>query len=182
MSDTYPWIEYPDIWPTQPSFMAWVRGGLRRGLWEKHPVKLQFLNSQKIPMENTNPRSKKRYPTVPGLKCAICGGLFRTTQAQVDHLCGNHPLKTMDDLQTFTEAMIMVKTSDLQIVCKPCHKIKSYAERMEISFEEAKAIKQAIEICKTKQDKQFLIEHGVKPATNAAKRRTQVEEVLKEEQ
>lgn len=180
MSDYKAWEVYPEIWKTQAAWMAWVRGGIRRGLWEKHPIKLEFIKSQTFRMVNTNPRSMKRFPTVAGVKCAICGGSFKTTDCQVDHIGGNHSLKSMGDLRAFTEAMINIRESDLQMVCKPCHKIKSYSERADISFEHAKAIKEAIEICRTKQDKQFLIDRGIKPASSGPKRRTQVENVLKE--
>ena len=30
-----PWEAYPDVWPTKASFFSWLRGGLRRALWEK---------------------------------------------------------------------------------------------------------------------------------------------------
>src|SRR5690554_2980734 len=112
-----PWENYPEIWKTQAAFMAWVRGGIRRGLWEKHPVKLNFSKSQTFPMKNDNPRSMKRFPTVNGSKCAICEGVFKSSETQVDHIHGNHSLKNMDDLRTFIEAMIMVKEEDLQVVC-----------------------------------------------------------------
>lgn len=122
----------------------------------------------------------KRFPMVKAVVCALCKETVKASEAEVDHIHGNHSLKSMDDLRSFIESMIIVKMSDLQIACKPCHKIKSYSEREGISFEHARAIKQAIEICKNKQDKQFLTGRGIKPATSAAGRRTQVEEVLKE--
>lgn len=180
MSEYRAWEAYPEIWKTEAMWMAWVRGGIRRGLWEKHPVKLEFMKSQTFPMVNTNPRSMKRFPTVAGVHCAICRGEFRASDCQVDHIHGNHPLRNMDDLRQFVEAMIMVKASDLQMVCKPCHEVKSYSERKGISFEHAKAIKEAILICSKKQDKVFLTERGITPASSAPKRRLQVEQVLKE--
>lgn len=180
MSEFKPWEEYPEIWSTQAKFMSWVRGGIRLGLWKKHPVKLEFLKESIVLMVNTNPRSMKRFPKVNAVTCALCKELVKASEAEVDHIHGNHSLKSLDDLRKFTESMIIVKKSDLQIACKPCHKIKSYSEREGISFGHAKAIKQAIEICKTKQDKLFLIERGLKPATSAAGRRTQIENILKE--
>lgn len=176
-----PWVEYPHIWDTQAKFMSWVRGGVRLGLWKKHPVKLEFLKSSTVLIENTNPRSMKRFPMVKAVKCALCGETVKAADAEVDHIHGNHSLKSMEDLRTFIESMIMVKVSDLQMACKPCHKIKSYSEREGISFEHARAIKKAIEICKAKQDKQFLIDRGIKPASSTSGRRKQVEEVLKEQ-
>lgn len=180
MGDFQPWVEYPYIWATQAAFMSWVRGGVRLGLWKKHPVKLEFLKASTTLIENTNPRSMKRFPMVKAVTCALCELVVKASEVEVDHIHGNHSLKSMDDLRSFIESMIIVKMSDLQIACKPCHKIKSYSEREGITFEEARAIKKAIEICKSKQDKQFLIEKGIKPASSAASRRKQVEQVLME--
>lgn len=180
MSEFSPWIEYPEIWSTQAKFMSWVRGGIRLGLWKKHPVKLEFLKESTVLMVNTNPRSMTRFPKVKAVVCALCKQTVKASEAEVDHIHGNHSLKSLDDLRKFTESMIIVKKSDLQIACKPCHKVKSYSEREGISFEHAKAIKQAIEICSTKQDKAFLTDRGITPATSAAKRRTQIESYLKE--
>lgn len=160
--------------------MSWVRGGVRLGLWKRHPVKLEFLKASTTQVVNLNPRSMKRFPMVKAVTCALCKQVVKAAEAEVDHIHGNHSLKSMDDLRSFVESMIVVKMSDLQIACKPCHKIKSYSEREGISFEHAKAIKQAIEICKAKQDKKFLIERGIKPAASAPGRRTQVENVLKD--
>lgn len=178
---TEPWIEYPHIWDTQAKFMTWVRGGIRLGLWKQHPVKLEFMKESTVLIKNTNPRSMKRFPMVKAVKCALCGETVKACDAEVDHIHGNHSLRSMEDLRTFIESMILVKVDDLQMACKPCHKIKSYSEREGISFEHARAIKKAIEICKAKQDKQFLVERGIKPASSAARRRTQVEDVLKAE-
>lgn len=179
MGDFQPWVEYPEIWDTQAKFMSWVRGGVRLGLWKKHPVKLEFLKSSTVMIKNTNPRSMKRFPMVKAVQCALCWETVKASDAEVDHIHGNHSLKSMEDLRAFIESMIMVKVSDLQMVCKPCHKIKSYSEKEGISFEDARAIKKAIEICKAKKDKAFLIGLGIKPAASAAGRRKQIEDVLK---
>lgn len=139
-------------------------------------------------MVNTNPRSMKRFPTVAAYRCAICDGEFkaskekgkRTTDTQVDHISGNHSLKTMDDLREFIESMIMVKFEDLQIVCTKCHAAKTYSEKEGCTFDEAVIKKRAIQICNDKQDKRFLTERGITPGSNETKRRAQIEEVLKE--
>ena len=56
----------------------------------------------------------------------------------------------------------MITLEDLQLVSKEAHKIKPYAEKQGISFEEAKAEKTAIDLIKKGVDKQFLIDHNVK--------------------
>ena len=32
-----PWEAYPQIWKSEAAFMSWLRGGIRGGLWNKHP-------------------------------------------------------------------------------------------------------------------------------------------------
>lgn len=160
--------------------MSWVRGGIRGGLWKKHPVKLEFLRKHTVMMENTNPRSMKRFPLVKGGRCALCNELHSMKDIEVDHLSGNNALRSMGDVRAFIEAMIMVTFDDLQLVCKPCHKIKSYAEKEGISFEEAAAEKFAISLKKLKKDIAWLNERGIIPARNADMRRQQiVKEVMK---
>lgn len=179
---TAPWENYPEIWKTQAAFMSWVRGGIRGGLWKKHPVKLEFLKENMVLVPNTNPRSMKRFPMVKAARCALCKRVTPQKDVEVDHLTGNHSLRSMDDLRAFIEAMIMVTKEDLQLVCKPCHKVKSYAEKQGISFELAQATKEAIVLQKGKVDVAWLLRAGLVPATSAPKRREQIiQHMMKEE-
>lgn len=177
-----PWEEFPEIWPTKAKFMAFLRGGIRRGLWEKYPVKLEFLEQQTVLIKNTNPRSKKRFPFVKALKCSQCEETKKKDECEVDHIKGNVPLRTMDDVRQFIEAMLFVGFEDLTILCKECHYIKSYAEKHNMSFEEARIEKQVIKICKgsAAKVKKWLEENGYTgTAKNAKQRREAVREVLK---
>lgn len=176
-----PWINYPEIWKTQASFMSWVRGGVRSGLWKRHPVKLEFLKESMILVKNTNTRSMKRFPMVKAAVCAICGNVTPQKDVEVDHIIGNHSLKSMDDLRSFVEAMIFVKKEDLQLVCKSCHKVKTLSERSGISFEEALTEKELIAIFKEKRDKQWLKDRGITPGATIAVRKDQIRKKLLEE-
>tara|TARA_Y100001973_G_scaffold43539_1_gene64812 strand:+ start:523 stop:1056 length:534 start_codon:yes stop_codon:yes gene_type:complete len=174
-----PWEEHPTIWKTKGAFMSYLRGGIRRSLWNRSPVKLEFLKQNRVQIPNPNP--KGRVPMVWGGLCALCNELHVLKDIEVDHRTGNHALSELGHLQAFVEAIVCVTFDQLQLVCKPCHKAKSYAEKQGISFEEAKATKIAIELCKTKQDAKWLSERGLIPEKSAPKRRTQIIEVLKEE-
>lgn len=178
MSELKYWEKYPQFWKTESAFMSFVRSGIRNGLWKKHRVKLKFLEDNVQLVVNTNPRSMKRFPMVKKYECAACTQLFSTNDIEVDHKTGQHSLKSMEDLNKFTSAMIMVTEEDLQLLCKECHGIKTLAEKQGISFEEASVEKKVIAICKAKKDKQFLEENGIVPESNAVKRRKQVKEIL----
>ena len=177
------WELYPEIWKTESAFMSWLRGGIRR-IWSKHPVKLEFIKQNRIKIPNPNPKGKVK--EVWGGKCALTGEYFVLNELECDHKEGNVSLKSVDDIQTFVEGILIVTLEDLQLVSKEAHKIKSYAEKQGISFEEAKAEKTAIDLIKKGVDKQFLIDHNVKAenigSTQAVRRKQIVEILLNENQ
>lgn len=153
-----PWEAYPHIWKTESAFMSWLRGGIRGGLWNKHPVKLEFLKKSRIKIPNTNPRSMKRFPEVWATKCAITGEIIPLNKAEVDHKTGEHTLRNLDDIARFIKDIVLVTDSDLQIVSKDVHKIKTLAERKGITFEDAVIEKKVIAFgnLPVKEQKSFL--------------------------
>lgn len=133
-----PWKEYPNIWKTESQFWTWLRGGLRLGLWNKSPIKHSFKNARVgKPPEGIVTRAKT------GTYCALSGEWTGKSKLDVDHKVGNVPLKCVEDILGFVLHLIP-SHEDLQLVSKEAHKIKSYAEKQGISFEEAKAEKLAI--------------------------------------
>lgn len=170
------WELYSEHWKTESAYMSWVRGGLRRYLWSKNPVKLDFIKENRIKIPNPNPKGK--VAEVWGGVCALTGETFVIGDMEVDHKSGNHSLKTMDDLLPFFEGIVMVTKEDLQLVSKEAHKIKSHAEKQGITFEQAKAEKEAIQIIKDKKDKEWLLDKGVTPENNQSKRREQIVKYL----
>jgi hypothetical protein len=175
------WEIYPHIWATESAYMSWLRGGIRRYLWSKNPVKLEFIKQNRVKIPNPNPRGKVK--EVWGGVCALTGNTYPIGDMEVDHKEGNHSLKTLDDLVPFVKGIVMITLDDLQLVSKEAHKIKSYAEKQGIPFEEAKAEKTAIELIKKGVDKQFLIDHNVKAeniGSTQAVRRKQIVEILLE--
>ena len=178
------WEIYPHIWATESAYMSWLRGGIRRYLWSKNPVKLEFIKQNRIKIPNPNPKGKVK--EVWGGKCALTGEYFVLNELECDHKVGNHSLKTLDDLVPFVKGIVMITLDDLQLVSKEAHKIKSYAEKQGISFEEAKIEKEVIEIIKQKKDKVYLQEHQLPvPSTQSARRATIVAHklsLLKEKQ
>ena len=168
------WEIYPHIWATESAYMSWLRGGLRRYLWSKNPVKLEFIKQNRIKISNPNPKGKVK--EVWGGVCALTGETHVIGDMEVDHISGNHSLKTLDDLVPFVKGIVMVTLEDLQLVSKEAHKIKSYAERQGISFEEARAEKEALQLIKQKKDKEYCVENGlVVESTQAARRKAIVE-------
>ncbi|AGR89015.1 hypothetical protein [Pseudomonas phage PH826] len=179
-----PWEELPEVWKTEASFLSWLRGGIRRAMWMRHPVKLEFIKNNSVEMVNTNPRSMKRFPTVKGAQCSKCGEVKRAADMEVDHRTGEFSLRSIEDLQRFIEGVVLVGMDDLAWLCKPCHEIKTHMERQGFhTWGEAQADKEAIAIGKKGVNvvKAWLKERGVEPGTTAAKRRDQIFAILKEE-
>lgn len=178
-----PWKEYSHIWKTESAYLSFIRGGIRRHLWSKNPIKLEFEKESKVPIPNDNPRSMKRFPTVAGGRCEHCKQLFKQSEMEVDHKTGEHSLRCLDDMDSFLRGIVFVRKEDLAMLCKPCHGYKTYSERYGVSIQEAKAIKQAIEKNKesVKNVVAFLTEHGYNAATTKDKRREQlVDHFMKE--
>lgn len=183
MAGKKPW-EVPGVpWKTEASFWAWVRGVLRKG-WEKHPVKLEYIkqNRKRIP----NPKPSKRFPEVWGMTCSCCGKDTVQTNIEIDHISATGgTFRGIDDVKDYVEYLFMVDFSCLRAVCKPCHKIVTYAQRKGINFQEALLQKRVIEIMKKSKQEQldFLAAHQYDGdlVSNADKRRALIEDILRKE-
>lgn len=174
------WKLYPEYWKTESAFCSFIRGGIRRHLWSKNPVKLQFVKERRLRIVNTDARSKKAHPTVWGFKCEFCLKEFKGSACEVDHIKGGHSLRSVEDIQKFVEGIVFIRKEDLQLLCKPCHKAKSYSESQGISVAAAIIEKGVIAICKQKASDidKFLLDNNVVTAKNAKARRAAVREVL----
>lgn len=152
--------ENQDVWRTVPSLYSWLRGGLRRGLWEKHPIKLKYKTENRSQITNPNPRGKK--PTVWGGICSVCNEEFIESKLQVDHVHGgNFSLKTPEDIATFIENIVLVTKEDLRLVCVDCNYNLSYAAKYNVSLEEAYIRRYVAQLEKDKKLKEFLLERSI---------------------
>lgn len=171
-TDYKPWEEYPNIWATESQFWTYLRGSLRRGVWEKSPIKITFKNKNcHKPPKGYTGRAKS------GAECALTGQWVGKSKLQVDHITGEQSLTCWEDVLPFIQHLIPPNGS-LQLVDPDAHKIKSYAEKQGISFEEACIQKEAIAIQKG-NDKAWLKRHHIVPATNAKLRREQIVNFLR---
>jgi hypothetical protein len=168
-----PWEKYSHIWKTKSAFFTYLRGAIRKSVWNLYPPKLDFKNKVcKPPPEGIETRAKT------GAFCALSGEWVGKSKGEIDHKVGNVSLNDWEDLLPFVEHLCLRCEGDnLQLVTKEAHKIKSYAEKHNISYQEAKIQKETINICKG-DEKEWLLERGITPASNAKKRRQQVLEEL----
>lgn len=175
-----PWEEFPGIWPTKAKFMAWLRGGIRRACWNRSPIKHTVIKNQRKRVKN-----EKTGNMVWGGECYICKNDFLMKDLQVDHIQGEHSLREIEDIQAFVEAMTCLSLDDLALVCKPCHKVKSLAERSGMSFDEALIHKEVISFSKLTAERQkgILLELGYskEDVATVAKRKNAYKRHLEEE-
>lgn len=174
-----PWELYPHIWETESQFWTYLRGALRRGVWEKYPVKLEFKNEAvSPPPEGYTGRCKS------GAICALSGVWEGKSKMEVDHVEGNVPLRSWSHVLPFIIHMVTTK-DNMQLVTKPAHKIKSHAEKQGMTYQEADVDKAAIKWLKDNKgvdkQKKLMIDMGIDPDLlgNAKTRRMAITDHLR---
>lgn len=104
---------------------AFIVSVLRAGS-RKWPPKYQTLNDAYVGIrlnEKTN-REGKHY------LCALCEGEFPAKEVEVDHI---EPVISSKGFTSWDDyiARLFCDKSNLQVLCRSCHKIKSYNEGQE---------------------------------------------------
>lgn len=170
-----PWEKYPNIWKTRSAFFTWLRGAIRQ-VWSRYPAKLAWKQAQltKTPPEGYKGRGKSF-----GV-CYYCGCSFTASALEVDHVQEAGSCNSWDDAKNFLTKLLDCNDNWV-LACKPCHKIKSYAERSGKSFEDARLEKQVIAILKDKQKTLAILKEAgytANQVSNASKRREALVAVL----
>lgn len=113
--------------------MEWTEGRIKgfvvsvlRAGSRKWPPKYQTLNDAYVGQrlnEKTN-REGKHY------LCALCEGEFPAKEVEVDHI---EPVISSKGFTSWDDyiARLFCDKSNMQVVCKGCHRIKSYNETQE---------------------------------------------------
>ena len=168
-----PWEEFSDIWPTKTKFFSWLRGCLRGGVWNKYPPKLMYKKSLcRVP----SPEWYKGRAKSGGV-CALTGKWDVQSKMEVDHIRGNVSLSDWSDVLPFIQHLCAQK-DNMQVVSKEAHKVKSYAERQGMSFEEAILEKKVIALLKDKAATNKLLRDNRMTARNTVERREKVRRIL----
>ena len=119
-----------------------LRSSVRK-TWMMSPVRLLKLEQGRI--ADMDPTTRTKWLC----RCEHCDNLFKMPDIEVDHIKGEHQLKTLSDVEKFARSILDVSLDELQLFCKPCHETKTYAERYGITFEEASIEKKVIFWAKT---------------------------------
>ena len=167
----------PDLFPTEAKFWSYLRGCLRRGVWEKSPMKFKTKKSHlETPPESYTGRGKA------GATCALSGVWEIQSKLEVDHLDGHQSFVKEEDIIPYI-IHLLADGDELQLVTKEAHKIKSLADRRNISYEEAAIEKVVIQFGKLKAADQnkTLRDMGENLLPTKKARVERYREILKEE-
>ena len=157
-----------------------------RSCWGDSIFKTEFLKRNSELVVNENPRSKKRYPMVRKYRCAICGGLFGSTEIELDHLDSENTLTSYEHINDFMTNIVLTSPDKLQVLCKDkkskklgvtrfgCHQIKTFSERYNVDFDTARAEKEAKQLVDKKLDKAYLQENQLPVSSTKSARRATI--------
>lgn len=161
----------------ESQYLAWIRSALR-SKWLRWQPRNDCLAASRRTYKGPNKRQKWEY------QCSLCKEWYISKAMEVDHYPHDAgTILTVEDIGPFA-GRLFCEIDNLRAVCKPCHKIHTYAQSEGLTFEEARAAKQVIEITKkpVKQVLAFLASHGYTTASdvsNATKRKELVTKILK---
>lgn len=176
-----PW-EYCDLWDNETQFCDWLRNKFR-DIWSDYPVRTNFKASMLVPV---NDELREKYGLHPRTRkagqCVYCKNLFKSTDLEVDHIKGEASFKNVLEIVSYLDHLLC-EIDNMQLVCKKCHGIKTYAERYQMSFEDARLEKTVIAWCKQSpaKQKEILQLAGFEDdqISNADKRRAAARELLR---
>lgn len=168
------------VWKTEAQYWNWLRGALRK-LWSDYPLRKVWKKNSLRPLTLEEKQSGKFHPSTKNVgECVFCKTVMAGSKLECDHVIESEGCTSKETAESFLWHCGGQTSVNFQLVCKPCHKIKSYSEAKGISFEEAVIEKKAIEICKG-DEKSWITSKGFTPESNAKLRRKQVVEILTQE-
>ena len=62
-------------------------------------------------------------------RCAMCNELYTRKEVEIDHIVGAGSLRSYDDIAGFVKRLTEENIDLYQVLCKPCHVIKSKNDR-----------------------------------------------------
>ena len=149
-------------------------------MWSRYPAKLSWKQSKlTTPPKGYVGRAKKLG------KCHYCSQMFAASSLEVDHVKQAGECNSWETAYKFLYNLLDCNNNWV-LACKPCHKVKSYAERTGMDFKDALAEKRAIEFLKV-HDVEFVLDYckdfgyNSRSLTNATKRRAALVEIFKKE-
>jgi 5-methylcytosine-specific restriction endonuclease McrA len=103
---------------TESQYFSKIRSILRSGFRYWKPMQLALEKASR-PSQSLNKRIKKEY------QCAKCKKWYKRADVEIDHKeeCGS--LSNYEDIVPFIQRLTKENIDAYQILCKPCHKLKT---------------------------------------------------------
>lgn len=169
------------VWETEAEYWSWLRGALRR-LWSDYPLRKVWKKDQLRSVTKEEKEAKIFHPSTKNVgQCSFCKKWMAGSKLECDHLIESEGCTSKETAESFLWHCGGLSGNAFRLACKLCHKIQSYSQRTGQDFESSRLQKQVIQIIKDKQDKEWLIDKGIQPASNTPKRRLQIVEYLRGE-
>jgi hypothetical protein len=107
---------------TESQYFSKIRSILRSGFRYWKPMQIA-LDAASRPSQSINKRIKKEY------QCAKCNNWYKRADVEIDHIeeCGS--LSNYEDIVPFIQRLTKEEVDAYDILCKPCHKVKTDAFR-----------------------------------------------------
>lgn len=174
-----PWEtdEGNQVWKTKAQYFTWLRGALRR-LWSDYPLRKVWKKESLRPVTITEKSERTFHPSTKNVgQCVFCKEWMAGSKLECDHIIESEGCYDFETAEKFLWHCGGQSAYNFQLACKPCHKIETHRTSRGITFEEARADKEAILICKG-DESAWLSSRNIIPESNAKKRRQQVFEYL----
>lgn len=162
-----PWEteEGKEVWKTEAQYWGWLRGALRR-LWSDYPLRKVWKKKSLRPLTREEKASGKFHPSTKNVgKCVFCGQVMAGSKLECDHIVESNGCTSKETAESFLWHCGGQTSDNFQLVCKPCHKIKSFSEAQGIPFEDAVLEKKAIQWEKDNKgvakQRKLLLEYGI---------------------
>lgn len=103
---------------TESQYFSKIRSALRSAFRYWKPMMLA-LEAASRPSKSKNKRLKKEY------QCANCQLWFPRKEVEIDHKIECGSLANYNDIVPFIQRLTAEDINSYQILCRPCHKIKT---------------------------------------------------------
>ena len=144
--ETPPWEE-TEVWKNESQYLTWLRGQFRK-IWMDFIPKNEFLSESCFPVSIDEKALYGLHPrTKTAGKCVFCKKIFGKSKLQVDHKIPAGSMLCQGDAPKYLLRLLCSK-QNMQLTCKPCHDIKTYADKYQLTYAEASKEKQAIAFSK----------------------------------
>lgn len=114
---------------TESEYFGKIRSGLRKAFQYWKPMMIALENASRPSQNLENKRLKTEY------QCNHCKKWFPKKDIQIDHIEDVGSLTCFEDIAPFIKRLTIEDPNGFQILCKPCHQIKTNETRNEKKVE-----------------------------------------------